>query len=396
MSNNLKQLRSVSIAEVIHLDSLPSLKIKFDEDVEYWEASQSYIDYGTFLRRLNESVVGYSLPWEPQSRSQAVEKVLALLDGLDQWIDDIPPLKTPQRFGNLSFRTWGQRLEEKCDDILDRLLAPEFSPVIAHAKPYLLSAFGSFTRMDYGTGHETSFALFLLCLTLVRFFQPTAEEERDLVLTVFSRYLRLCWRLQDVYKLEPAGSHGVWGLDDYSFLPYIFGSGQLRDQIEIPVSAVLHPPLPPTNLYFMSITRIHDVKYGPFHEHSSQLYSIASGVPNWGKVNSGLFKMYEAEVLRKRVVVQHIPFGGLLQWEKEERVSTLPARSRSTPKPTATTITPRVPARFTTTIGDSSNFKHAMSPPPPPSVGTASINYPLRQQSRASAKTDISRTPRAT
>lgn len=82
--------------------------------------------------------------------------------------------------------------------------------------------------MDYGTGHETSFALFLLCLTLVRFFRQTLEEERQLVLSIFVRYLRLCWKLQDTYKLEPAGSHGVWGLDDYSFLPYIFGSGQLR------------------------------------------------------------------------------------------------------------------------------------------------------------------------
>lgn len=85
----------------------------------------------------------------------------------------------------------------------------------------------------------------------------------------------------------------------------------------------------------MSIQRIHQVKHGPFHEHSSQLHSIAVGVPNWNKVNTGLFKMYEvlyllmllhnetlmqrndlqAEVLGKRVVVQHIPLGGLLEWD---------------------------------------------------------------------------------
>jgi serine/threonine-protein phosphatase 2A activator len=185
---------------------------------------------------------------------------------------------------------------------------------IPHLRPYFLTSFGSFTRMDYGTGHETSFAFFLLGLTLIRFFNPIPDEERDIVFRVFFRYMRLCWKLQDVYKLEPAGSHGVWGLDDYSFLGYIFGSGQLRgwsqlvgslkltskscvDQSSIPVSSILRTPLPPTNLYFMSISRIHEVKSGPFHEHSSQLHSIAVGVRNWGKVNSGLFKMYEVGML---------------------------------------------------------------------------------------------------
>ena len=119
-------------------------------------------------------------------------------------------------------------LSQEADNLLTRLLPLEYSGLIPHVKPYFLTSFGSFVRMDYGTGHEASFMLLLLCLTLTRFFEPEVEEERTMILTLFLRYLQLCWRLQDTYRLEPAGSHGVWGLDDSHFLGYIFGSGQLR------------------------------------------------------------------------------------------------------------------------------------------------------------------------
>jgi len=111
--------------------------------------------------------------------------------------------------------------------LLSTTLPVGLHPAIPYLSPYFLTSFGSFQRMDYGSGHETSFAIFLLCLSLLRFFTSEQDEEQQIVLLLFVRYLRLCWRLQDVYNLEPAGSHGVWGLDDYSFLGYIFGSGQL-------------------------------------------------------------------------------------------------------------------------------------------------------------------------
>ncbi|KAG6888007.1 hypothetical protein C0992_009920 [Termitomyces sp. T32_za158] len=107
---SLPQLRKIPFSALAKLGGVGP-KIRTDGDVLAWKTKQSYQDYALFLRRLNESVVGQFLPWTSSS-SQAITRTLELLDTLDLWIDEIPPLQSPQRFGNLAFRTWGARLEE--------------------------------------------------------------------------------------------------------------------------------------------------------------------------------------------------------------------------------------------------------------------------------------------
>lgn len=43
---------------------------------------------------------------------QAIEKLVALLNTLDRWIDETPPMDQPSRFGNKAFRTWYAKLDQ--------------------------------------------------------------------------------------------------------------------------------------------------------------------------------------------------------------------------------------------------------------------------------------------
>lgn len=81
-------------------------------------------------------------------------------------------------------------------------------------------------RMDYGTGHETNLAIFMFCCCKAGIFN-VQEDLRALILNAFNAYMITMRQLQDVYMLEPAGSHGVWGLDDYQCLVFLFGAAQV-------------------------------------------------------------------------------------------------------------------------------------------------------------------------
>jgi hypothetical protein len=66
-------------------------------------------------------------------------------------------------------------------------------------------------------------------------------------------------------------------------------------------------------LYMAAIHFINSVKTGPFFEHSPILWNV-SDLPTWQKINVGMTKMFQAEVLGKFPVMQHFWFGSLLRF----------------------------------------------------------------------------------
>jgi serine/threonine-protein phosphatase 2A activator len=161
------------------------------------------------------------------SETAVPEQLKTLYDYLgkmNDWVDEIKPIDQPMRFGNKSFRTWYDKVKETLNDELNLILTEEAQQRgIVELTPYFLDAFGSYERIDYGTGHEMNFFIFLYCLFRMGVFGKDCLI--GMVNKVFQRYLVLMRRLQTIYMLEPAGSHGVWGLDDYQHLAFILGAG---------------------------------------------------------------------------------------------------------------------------------------------------------------------------
>ncbi|GAA6049131.1 hypothetical protein JCM3770_003901 [Rhodotorula araucariae] len=301
----------------------PRRKIFTEADLAPWFRSEAYAHLQGTILRLTHAVVGRHNDDECV-QSAATLTLVRFLTSARERIARVPLQRTPQRFGNKAFRDWLATVQDDEPALQHALLAlaPGLSAAQAQAVGpeltfHLLAAFGSPLRLDYGTGHELSFVAYVACLVRARVF--AAEDEPAIVLKVFEAYIATVREAQRVFRLEPAGSKGVWGLDDHQHLVYLFGAAQLVGHPTLRPSSILSPafltPLAPSYLFLSSILHIHTLKRGPFAEHSPLLHQIATTVPSFAKVAKGLWEMYRAEVLAKVPVVQHCRFGAAaLRW----------------------------------------------------------------------------------
>ncbi|KAL8764983.1 MAG: hypothetical protein Q9209_007784 [Squamulea sp. 1 TL-2023] len=344
----------------VHIFVAPVKRISEGHHVSRFLISKAYQDIMAFVLQLNRAmypcrtqdadgtqcnIQQWELGSPNVSLSDAVRQMRGLVDELNSIVDEVPPDPGPRRFGNISFRRWYKFVEARLPELLDyhlptKIMSPSNTSQVGikvELQSYLLGALGSSQRLDYGTGHELSFLAFLGCVWKAGGFDSSSSgnEERGIVLGIIEPYFQLVRRLIKTYTLEPAGSHGVWGLDDHSFLPYLFGSAQygpaISDSDETPIEGSLQNAPDPAdvtkvamvsrerkkNMYFSAIGFIYDVKKGPFWEHSPILYDISGIRAGWAKINKGMIKMYIAEVLSKFPVVQHFYFGSLFSWDED-------------------------------------------------------------------------------
>lgn len=246
---------------VTNLDfQLPIKRIKNSTDLARFQKSLGRNSYLSFLESLNSAVCGLknSDITFISRNCRNVLHVLSFLSITCKEYDFLDRERNNARYGSSAFRDWYSGITNILDELLIDILPSDMKSAHLELLPYFLQSFGEQTRLDYGTGHEASFIAFLACLKNIGFFKKS--DHASLVTCVFKKYVEITRQIQKKFRLEPAGSLGVWGIDDYCFIPFLWGASQLIfTQQAIPLDIVserTYMVYEVEYLFFSSITYI--------------------------------------------------------------------------------------------------------------------------------------------
>lgn len=231
---------------------------------------------------------------------QKNKHITSLLTHITTILTKIDAHSSPQRFGNSAFRTFYDKLQQEMPKI-----SSKYQMNYGKSPFYLIESFGNPTRIDYGTGHELNFICHLYVLHSLNKIE--INEMRN----ALDMYFDLVRSVINKYTLEPAGSHGVWGIDDYQILPFLLGSSELHDT-DFRFEEILRGEN--TYLYGKALKFVESQKckfrYVSFEVHSPILYEY--GKRGWSAVNYELFLRYKNDVLESKAVNQHFIYSDYL------------------------------------------------------------------------------------
>lgn len=197
------------------------------------------------------------------------DKVLLILQNIKNIIESTELSSVKGRFANPAMAEVLEKIEKITENA------------------YLQNSFGNKIRMDFGTGHELNFLCYLYILNV------SNEISFDDIINILTEYFRIIRFFIKKFNVEAAGSRGCWSIDDYLLLPYLFGSSEYCNT-HIPIG---------------------NIKEGIFKEaaenNRSPMFKNICKL-SWEKINLGLLKMYDEEVLGKKVVTQHFIYSDLL------------------------------------------------------------------------------------
>lgn len=156
----------------------PVRSVKSINDMALWKKSTAYYDIIDFIRTINREVQGKKLSTKLNPYWIA-HNLLHIFDDLNKIIDETPP----------TFGDWFEKMKSTSTELLKKALPVILHPALIEVSTYFIESFGNATRIEYGTGHELAFIMFLCA--------------------------------HNIYRMKPAGSHGVPSMDDDQYVSYI-------------------------------------------------------------------------------------------------------------------------------------------------------------------------------